>query len=385
MIKNYLRTWLLSIRRQKGFMLLNFTILVASMIVLTVLIGAARIKDLGGILKEDGGNLYTLEWCDNKGEWQTRLDVEQVKKINEINLPGVVSTMGVFNTFNLVKKGKQRNFRLVPINKPFSEILNVDFIAGNNFSDKHSGKDKRFVIINQKIAYFYFGETDVVGREIVLSYKGYTVIGVFRNLIENAKYDADVYTTGPASYESPSVNYAIIRFNSKKDCVEAEKTLNKHLKNISVEGPSYRLSPFQGKKQDLESVLFGGTLLFIFSFLLPALLLSNLTIHRMESRLNELGIRKAFGADKKTIYWQLIAENLAFTLLAGIIALFIGQFLISSLYYGAGVRGNWFSLVLPAELYFLIFLAFILFGIITGIMPARKVSRQSIVCSLNVR
>ena len=385
MIKNYLRTWLLSLKRQKGFMLLNFTILVASMIVLTVLIGAARIKSQYNIIKEDGGKLYTLEWCDTRGKWHTEIDTDLLGDINKMNLPGVFSTMGIYNSFNLVKKGKQRNFRSVPINKPFSEILKFDFIAGSNFNDKHLGKDNRFVIINQKIAYFYFGETDVVGREIVLSYKAYTVIGVFRNLMINAKYDADVYTTDQAISESRSVNYAIIRLNSEKDCAEAGKTLNKHLKNTIINCTSFRFTPSQEKNQDLESVLFGGMLLFIFSFLLPALLLSNLTIHRMESRLNELGIRKAFGAAKKTIYWQLIAENLAFTLLAGTIALFIGQFFISSLYYGAGLRGNWFSLVLPAELYFLILLAFILFGVITGIMPARKVSRQSIVCSLNVR
>jgi putative ABC transport system permease protein len=386
MIKNYLITWLLSVKRQKGFMLLNFSILVASMIVLTVLIGAVRIMSGNDILKEDNGKLYILEWSDNQGKWQTSFDTDQLGKINEISRPSVVCSMGTNFSCNMIKKGKQSSFNIVSINKPFSEILNAKFISGNNFTDKHFEKGGQFAIISQKIANYYFGETDVIGNEIVISNRGYTVIGVFRNLPENKEYEADVYTAGPTPYELPSVACVILRVDSGKEFADAGTMLNKHMKSIIKDGALFRLTSLQDKKsQTLESIILGSTLMFVFAFLLPALLLSNLTIHRMESRLNELGIRKAFGADKKTIYWQLIAENLVFTLLAGIVALCIGQLLISSLYYGVGIQGNWFSLTLPSDLYFLILLAFILFGVITGIIPARLVSRQSIVCSLNTK
>lgn len=356
------------------------------MIVLTILVGVVRIISRNDVLKETKGELYSLEWCDNEGKWQPGLDAEILKKINEINLPGTVYTMRHRYSFNLIKKGKQQSFNFAAINKSFSEILDVEFTSGNSFSDKHLGESRQFVIISQKIANFFFDEKDVVGREILIAQRRYTVVGVFRNLIENNEYGADVYTIGMAPYVSSVVASTLISVDSKESLSEAETLLNKHIKSNLKDGASFRLTSLQVKKlANLDSIILGSILMIVLAFILPALLLSNLTIHRMESRLNELGIRKAFGADKKTIYRQLITENLIFTLVAGIVALFIGQFLIYSFYYGAGVQGNWFSLILPSDLYFLILFAFVVFGLITGIIPARKVSRQSIIHSLNTK
>ncbi len=55
----------------------------------------------------------------------------------------------------------------------------------------------------------------------------------------------------------------------------------------------------------------------------PALNLSGMVVSRMERRLPEMAIRKAFGARRHTLLWQVIMENLTLTLVGGFIGLFL--------------------------------------------------------------
>ena len=55
--------------------------------------------------------------------------------------------------------------------------------------------------------------------------------------------------------------------------------------------------------------------------LVPAFNLSGMVASRMERRLPEMAIRKAFGAKRCTLLWQVIMENLMLTLIGGAIGL----------------------------------------------------------------
>ena len=55
--------------------------------------------------------------------------------------------------------------------------------------------------------------------------------------------------------------------------------------------------------------------------LVPAFNLSGMVASRMERRLPEMAIRKAFGAKRRTLLWQVIMENLLLTLMGGAIGL----------------------------------------------------------------
>lgn len=55
--------------------------------------------------------------------------------------------------------------------------------------------------------------------------------------------------------------------------------------------------------------------------LVPALNLSGMVAARMQRRLPEMAVRKAFGAKRRTLLWQVIRENLTLTLIGGLIGL----------------------------------------------------------------
>jgi putative ABC transport system permease protein len=81
--------------------------------------------------------------------------------------------------------------------------------------------------------------------------------------------------------------------------------------------------------QDLGSVFsaWGSNLTWyvapaiLLLLLVPALNLSGMVAARMLRRLPEMAVRKAFGAKRRTLLWQVIRENLTLTLIGGLLGL----------------------------------------------------------------
>lgn len=93
----------------------------------------------------------------------------------------------------------------------------------------------------------------------------------------------------------------------------------------------YWLSTF---RQDLEkapdTVELAKDFLYILLALLfiPALNLSGMISSRMDSRIAELGIRKAYGATRRRLLEQVLCENLLLTLLGGLAGLLFSYLIV---------------------------------------------------------
>lgn len=128
--------------------------------------------------------------------------------------------------------------------------------------------------------------------------------------------------------------------------------------------------------------------------LVPALNLSGLVAARMRRRVAEMGVRKAFGAKRRTLLTQVIAENLVLTLCGGIVGLVITWLLLyvfrSWLFFAVGNTA--FTLPEPtvdgemlfSPLIFVIGLAVcIVLNLMAALIPAWLSLRNPIVESMN--
>ena len=128
--------------------------------------------------------------------------------------------------------------------------------------------------------------------------------------------------------------------------------------------------------------------------LVPALNLSGLVAARMRRRVAEMGVRKAFGAKRRTLLTQVITENLVLTLCGGFVGLVITWLLLyvfrSWLFFAVG--NNAFSLPEPtvdgemlfSPLIFVIGLAVcIVLNLMAALIPAWLSLRNPIVESMN--
>lgn len=128
--------------------------------------------------------------------------------------------------------------------------------------------------------------------------------------------------------------------------------------------------------------------------LVPALNLSGLVAARMRRRVAEMGVRKAFGAKRRTLLTQVIAENLVLTLCGGFVGLVITWLLLyvfrSWLFFAVGNTA--FSLPEPtvdgemlfSPVIFVIGLVVcIVLNLMAALIPAWLSLRNPIVESMN--
>lgn len=366
-------------------MFLNFMVLVVSMIVLTILISTFSELIFTPHYDTRGNSLYFLENPANK--FPESFSIEEKQRLLKVEAPvnWCLLSDSPFS-FHPSKKGILKDFEGRYANENYLNILDLDFIKGERYNQKHIESGQRVIIISETVAEYLFESTDVIGKEVLVFRIPYKVVGVFKNMSRIAPVTAVAFLPVEfCMWDKMDWNVAVTNQNLNKDILE--KTFNKHAVEIfgNEDGRIRLLSNIELIFSNLEKLQIGGLIIFIMllAIALPALLMANMIVTRMETKLNELGIRKAFGANKKEIFIQLIYENIIFTLLGGTIALFVGQFVVSNLIYEEDKFSISSMLNMPISTHLLVVLVYLIFGFVSGWYPSRLVSRKSIVTSLN--
>lgn len=125
------------------------------------------------------------------------------------------------------------------------------------------------------------------------------------------------------------------------------------------------------------AIIFGAMILFM---LLPTLNLINLNSGRIVERASEIGVRKAFGATSSTLAFQFIIENIIITLIGGAIGLLLAFGVLKTIEVSGSIPHGEFPINFSVFAYG-IFLCF-LFGILSGVVPALRMSKMSIVSAI---
>ena len=135
-----------------------------------------------------------------------------------------------------------------------------------------------------------------------------------------------------------------------------------------------------------------GIALFII-LLVPSLNLCGLSNSRMQQRVSELGVRRAFGATDGTLIRQILNENLVLTLIGGVVGLifsYLAVYVMRTWLFtnsdNIGTAGD-FSLSMGAlfspQIFVLAFIFCLLINLLSAGLPAWLATRRTIVDSLN--
>lgn len=320
-------------------------------------------------------------------------------------------TMTMFstsNTHDVFVNGVKLSLEIMLTDAQYWELFDHKPIEGRFFDKSEVDAGSPVIVISTKTAENYFGrQSDVVDEKMFIDGKTYKVIGLYKNngkIIEYVSPDAvSPYTTTNMAnldnfYFGPFEVMFLLKENAtakelKREIVAAGKKVpidhpdNEHdFKDVVFKPKTYNEMYAQGVYYDQEAEKSYGIMkwvlvgLLAFFTLLPALNLINLNVSRIMDRSSEIGVRKAFGAHQGNIISQFIIENIVQTILGGIIGFGIAMLLISIINKGGYLGTS--ELVFNTKFFIYSFIATLIFGVLSGFLPAYKMSKLQIVKAL---
>jgi len=309
-------------------------------------------------------------------------------------------------TFDFFLKSKKMSLSGNYTDANFWQIYDFEFLEGQPFLAQQVENQAQVIILNTKTAEAFFGKTaGVVGETINLEGKNYEVIGVVkRPSTAVSALNSDVFL--PLTHINPrrlegqdmlgpfEAVFMAYQPNQKEDIIAELKHIadNMQMPNperynrLILTGKTFTegfasdlLEQDKPKKSKRTMILILGGLLSLF-VLIPTLNLINLNISRILERSDEIGVRKAFGATARHILTQFVFENVILTFIGGTIGLALGL-LALSIFNKSQVLGD---VILHFNMNVFLYSLFIclIFGILSGIIPAFRMSRMNIINAL---
>ncbi|TDB67304.1 ABC transporter permease [Arundinibacter roseus] len=319
-----------------------------------------------------------------------------------------VSIASMFGFSNSYVGGKRIKLNTKFTDADFWHVTNYKFLEGKPYNDQTIAQGERVVVITDDLKKQYFEESteSVIGKTIEIESITYKVMGVVRGGPPTRVYTyADVffpYTAPKSNYQNAGMRggyQAIVLAKTPGDRPEIQAEYDNAIRQIPLPAKEngFTFSVIVAKadtyfdgflrtflRSDNEPnrlAFYGIASLVLLMFMgLPAINLVNVNVSRMLERASEIGVRKAFGAPSQTLLGQFIIENIFITFIGGVFALGLSYLIIyyinsSGLIAYADLTINWVVFVTSLGVC-------LLFGLLSGVLPALKMSRLKIVDAL---
>lgn len=258
----------------------------------------------------------------------------------------------------------------------YFELAKVKAVEGRLFTSSENKTARRVVVIGPTIAADLYKDTTPIDKEISISGKNFTVIGILEARGNVGGVDADNTLYIPLNSArkltgADQVNSVVVRTASTETIPQAKEHIEKIL-NRSLSEDDYTIL---SQEQLLSTILqilgvltaaLGG--IAAISLVVGGVGISNIMLVSVTERTREIGLRKAVGARPRDILTQFLAEAIILSVAGGAIGVLIG-------YLGSLAISNFIQTAVPfwAVALGLGFSSAV--GIIFGVAPAIRAAR----------
>lgn len=317
--------------------------------------------------------------------------------------PEAVAISSFFSPSNTYVNDRKLVIDIKYTNAGFWNVLQFDFLEGKPYVQAQIEAGERVAVITERTRDRYFGKgVSAVGKMLETDNQQYKVIGVVKSVPVTQLFAyGDMYMPWTLSrQEAENKGYngtylAILMARSKGDLPAMKAEFDNVMSRVPM--PYRNFTEIKAQAQPylptFTSLLLGrnesdGTsklytyigLFLLFFLLLPTLNLVNLNLSRILERASEIGVRKAFGASSGTLVVQFIVENIILTLIGGMLGIILSLVVIALLNQAELFSHVHLSLnftVLGISLAICV-----IFGLISGVYPAWRMSRMQIATAL---
>lgn len=341
-----------SIKRNRGFLLINIAGLaigLAVSLVLMLFVVTELSYDRHFENKDRIVRLNTV-WIENGQRSVLPINMRKAYTDLPSMIPGIESTVQIYRGFKtelINDKQRFQNVSLLYSDPEFFDVFKMDFLSGTPSS---AISEPNTVVITDKLAEKVFGSLDAIGKTFTIDGQVYTVNGVVKELPKNTHFSFDVTASMKSITYMDQMGglefftYFLLKPNVPKETVC--KQINSEHAAILKEGFKEFSSDFESITENLTDIYLRsksdfqlgaqgsvGSVLLLAGLALLILLLAitnfvNLFVVQGDARALEVGIRKATGGSKKDIALQFFTEASAIVIVAFVIGIGLADILL---------------------------------------------------------
>ncbi len=284
------------------------------------------------------------------------------------------------------------------------DVFAYTFLAGRPISQEEWDAGRRVVVLSEKVALDIFQTADVVGEEILVDFHPTRVVGVVKPVSQLfVTAYADVWVPVTAFYPDAMQDRTGGLRGSYRAAVvckpgvseqEVRAAVERKVDQLNAELTDYTFRLYQLRTHEqhmffqesrmIPSLVF--VLLMSVLLIVPAINISGMVQSHIRTRMEEIGIRKAYGAPTASIFGQLLAENMLLTFLGGLIGYLFSCLIVvtggywmfgsASLRAEAGLTNV--GLFFNADLFLMVLLLCLLFNVLSVCIPVWMAIRRPI-------
>jgi putative ABC transport system permease protein len=397
MIKNYIKTTLRSLLKNRSYSVLNIAglaigITCASLIFLWV---QDEVTFNHNFPKRD----YLYHVMENQianGTISTQSSTpEPLANAIKAEMPGIKNVMRKSWNMNelFVVDDKSINSDGIYADSSIFSMMQLPFVYG---TPVNAFKETNSVVISETLSKKFFANTNPIGKTVKLDAKEnfsvdglFTVTGVFKDLPTNSTFQFqwlssfDIWANKNSWLKGDWGNNIVENYAELQPSANVD-ALNNKLKNYiktKMQGNSNQFFLFPMNDWNLHNSFVngkedGGKIKYVklFSIIAWIILLiacinfMNLSTARSEQRAKEVGVRKVIGADRGKLIGHFLSESLTMSLLAVIVAIGLLYALLPT-FNSLVEKDLSIDILNPVHLTFLLGIGF-LTGLVAGSYPA---------------
>jgi putative ABC transport system permease protein len=427
MLRNYFKTALRNLSRNKVYSLINIAGLSIGLACAMLIILYVKDEVSYDRFHSNVGNIYRIvtqgiDKNGGKGRKDPNTGYLQGPRFAQ-NIPEIKRFVRVQSGEKDIKTGMEvKGQELLYADSAFFDVFSFPLISGNRHSCL---KEPSSVVITEDAAKKQFGTTDAIGKIIMMkddsAFVPHTVSAVAKKCPQNSSIKFEMLLPIKESKEDASnsenwFNFFLNTFvvldphtniqavSSKmnrfydEDTKEAIKSLRaKFGDEVANWKSQYSLQPFldmhmstelpaQNGLSDASNPMYAYILsgIALFVLLIACINFVNLTVARSVKRAKEIGIRKVVGGDRKQLIMQFLGESFLLCIIAFALAIGLVQ-LILPVFNNLSNKVLALSYLFDVKLVAGYILLFILTALLAGFYPALVLSGYNPVQTLYSR
>ena len=276
------------------------------------------------------------------------------------------------------------------------QILDFRFLEGRPFSAQDDASGAHVAVISDRMREKLFGGAPAAGRTFELDGQSFRVIGVVKRVSQTrVTAFSDIWVpigsqrTSDYRHNMMGGYHAMVLARSRGDFPRLRAEFEARLRSFPLDKGFTKVvtgldTPFEGFARLLnnnnsdnrratlamQAILAAGAILFM---VLPSLNLITLNLSRVLERASEIGVRKAFGAPRRSLVWQFVVENIVLTLIGGLAGFVLSVIVLDAITRWELVPNAQFDVNVRVFAYGM--LLAVVFGVLSGVYPAWRMSR----------